>query len=87
MDSNLDTLFQLQIRDGAGSSGAHQTFHWAFYYNTTGHPIEILPITYAVDPVIFCTFKSEPQLINILTVSSVLIVFEYIDAYINAVYL
>ncbi|UCG04227.1 MAG: fibronectin type III domain-containing protein [Candidatus Heimdallarchaeota archaeon] len=51
-NSNHEQLFELEISDGAASSGKHETYHHAMYFNPNDQPIELLPITLAASPVI-----------------------------------
>lgn len=51
-NSNHEQLFELEISDGAASSGKHEAYHHAMYFTSSDQPIELLPITLAASPVI-----------------------------------
>lgn len=51
-NSNHEQLFELEIRDGAASSGKHDAYHHASYFDSSDLDIELLPITLAASPVI-----------------------------------
>lgn len=45
--SNFEVLFVLQLRDGSGSIGSHNVWHRAYYFDSDGNFMELVPQTFA----------------------------------------
>lgn len=50
---NMEILFYVEIADGSGSIGNHETYHHAYYRESSSVGIIVLPIFYASDPIIY----------------------------------